>query len=70
MTGPCCRIIESQNGWGWKGPYNHLVPTPCDGQGHLRPDYVTEGSVQPVADALIPAGLSHEVSLLPGPKCI
>lgn len=27
-----CEIVESKNGLGWEGTYNHPVPTPCHEQ--------------------------------------
>lgn len=27
--------IEPQNGWGWKGPEDHLIPTPLPWQGDV-----------------------------------
>jgi len=29
------RIIESQNGLGWNGPRDHLVPTPATGKAAI-----------------------------------
>jgi len=46
------KIIESQNGPGWKGPQGSSSPNPaCHRQGHqppyLTPDQAAQGPIQP-----------------------
>lgn len=35
-------IVKSLNGLGWRGPWTHLVPTLCHGQGHLPLDHIAQ----------------------------
>jgi len=59
-------FIESQNGKGWKGPKDHLVPSPCREQGHLPLDQVAQSSIQPGLEHCQGGG-SHSFSGQPVP---
>ena len=63
------RLIESQNHRVvriGRVLTDHLVPTPCHGQGHLPPDQVAQSPVQPGLEHFQGAG-SHSFSGQPGP---
>ena len=63
------RIMESQNcGMVWVGRdlKDHLVPTPCHGQGHLPPDQVAQSPSKPGLEHF-QGGDIHSFSGQPGP---
>lgn len=39
---------ESQDGFSWNGPKDHLIPAPCCGQGQLPPDQVVPNPIHPI----------------------
>ena len=55
------RIIESQNGLGWRDLKDHPVPTCCDGLVAPPPDQAAQGPIQPGLEHLQGCGI-HSIS--------